>query len=64
MAEQKFDTEQLIKALYDFAIDKMKAQATDEEILAGLMERGLDRDCSQIIVTNVRKAFLAARRKG
>jgi hypothetical protein len=63
MSGQDFNTDKLIKVLYDFAVEKMKANASDGEILAGLMAKGLDRDCSQIIVSNVRKAFLAARKQ-
>jgi hypothetical protein len=64
MAGQGHDLDSLVKALYDFASEKMKANATDDEIMAALAERGLNREFSLIIVGNLRKAFNDARGRG
>jgi hypothetical protein len=64
MAGQGYDLDSLVKALYDFASEKMKANATDDEIMAALAERGLNREFSAIIVGNLRKAFNDARGRG
>ncbi len=61
MAGQEMDLDAVVKALYDFASQKMKENATDEQIVAALTERGLNREYSLIIVGNLRKAFRDAR---
>jgi methionine salvage enolase-phosphatase E1 len=63
MANQNTDLDSLVKALYDFASQKMKENASDEEIVTALGERGLTREYSLIIVDNLRKVFNAARRR-
>lgn len=54
--EPEMTQEQMIDAVYQFAANEMAAGASDQQVIERLMEKGLDAESAQIVVTNLGEA--------
>ena len=63
MSEAEPSQEQVVEAVYAFAVEQLKAGSSPEQIQATLVEKGLSQEIAETIVSNLTRVVSEAKSK-